>query len=386
MSGVGVGYVESMRNRLLRCAGCLLLATLLLSCHSVPKPEPPQGTDEVLALSTDAALLHTPGRLEPALHQIENGRQHALFSVLVARDGQLVFERYFNQRRADTPHDIRSATKSITALLAGVAIHQGVLTASDQSIAPVLDPRYPNVAIPADLQVDHLLTMSSGKACDDHEWRSPGNENRMYRSEDWTRFFLELEQKDRPGTVPVYCTGGVIVLGRVMQEALADAGEDDFTGWADKVLFHPLGIGNYSWARYGEDGVDTGGHLLITPQGLLRIGMMLVDGGRWNGNQIVPKQWLAAMWMPRVELGGQDYGYLWWINTVDYGSGPITVMSARGNGGQTLFVVPELRLVSVITTGYYNRPQARLADELFFFAILPDALESPSTSRQSPAP
>lgn len=61
------------------------------------------------------------------------------------------------------------------------------------------------------------------------------------------------------------------------------------------------------------------------------------------------------------------------------------VMSARGNGGQTLFVVSELRLVSVVTNGCYNRTESRLADELFYFALLPDALESPSTSRQLPA-
>jgi CubicO group peptidase (beta-lactamase class C family) len=101
---------------------------------------------------------------------------------------------------------------------------------------------------------------------------------------------------------------------------------------------------------------------------------MLLNGGSFGGASIVSPEWISEMWTPRTDLSGQAYGYLWWLNTVDYGSGPIEVFIARGNGGQNLFLVPSLNLSTVIMTSYYNDPKAVVSDQLFFNAILPDVI------------
>ena len=309
------------------------------------------------------------------LAQVEESGDNRLYSVLIARDGEIVFERYFNGRDASSPHDIRSATKSITALLVGIAIERSVIRDVGLPVSEIFAQRYPGIEVDNGMTVHHLLSMSSGKECDDADAWSPGNENRMYRRYDWTRFFLALDQTDEPGERGSYCTGGVVALGRVIEELAGEPLDD----WADDVLFSPLGIRNYRWEYYQDgEGVDSGGHLRITPRGLLTIGLMLLNGGSWHGQQLISEAWIREMWTTHSEVSGRSYGYLWWTQSVDYGSGPLRVVAARGNGGQSLFLVPELDLAAVVTTGYYNHELAGIPEQLFYYAIVPDVLNSVS--------
>jgi CubicO group peptidase (beta-lactamase class C family) len=189
----------------------------------------------------------------------------------------------------------------------------------------------------------------------------------VYRSRDWTEYFLSLPSERPPGLVPQYCTAGVIALGRAIQEA---AGER-FDRWADREFFAPIGIRNYYWEYYDNGrGVDTGGHLHLTPRGLIRIGMMLLDGGRWNSRQVVPEEWINSMWEASGTLDGNPYGYLWWLTEMATEDGMLRVIMARGNGGQSLFLVPQLEIAVVVTAGYYNDPRAVVADLVFANVVL----------------
>jgi CubicO group peptidase (beta-lactamase class C family) len=127
-----------------------------------------------------------------ALAQLDSMERHRINGLIIGLENEVVLERYFNGRDGGSIQDIRSATKSITAILVGIAIDQGVISGVDMPIADILQPAYPDIHIPLDLTIYDLLTMSSGKDCDDWDRTSPGNENRMYRRRDWTEFFLSL--------------------------------------------------------------------------------------------------------------------------------------------------------------------------------------------------
>jgi len=131
-----------------------------------------------------------------ALEQaIADGKAPNTSSVLIVRDGALVYERYFGDADRQTLHDTRSATKSITALLVGAAIDRGRLPGAQAKVYDAFGDRHWQQPDPRKraITVEDLLTMSSQLECDDDNAFSSGNEERMYVSADWTRFVLDLQ-------------------------------------------------------------------------------------------------------------------------------------------------------------------------------------------------
>ena len=152
----------------------------------------------------------------------------AIDAVLIARHGRLVLEEYFHGWQPDLPHDTRSASKSLTAIAVGVAIRAGQLS-PDSRVYEVLsaeadrgdlDPRA------RALSLEHLLTMTSGLACDDWDPSSPGGEDRMQSQQqqpDWLRYTLQLPMAHAPGEHPAYCSGGISLAGGMVARASASS-------------------------------------------------------------------------------------------------------------------------------------------------------------------
>lgn len=348
----------------------LLSAFLISGCSSAVGIVKPIAPDDPLPTATPESVGLDLSYLSRVSYHFEEEIDHKLHSMLVVRSGHLVFERYYNGFGPDNPHDLRSATKSITSLLTGIAIERGAVADVDAPLMDYLSNDYPNVRDKDDILLRHLLTMSSGLDCDDGDRSTRGQEDRMYRSDDWVEYFLSLRRSHAPGDTTRYCTGGVVALG----EAIAQGADQDFAAFAHDALFGPLAIQNYRWARFdNEEKVDTGGHLLLTPQAMAKVGMLVLNEGRWGTEQVVPAEWIERSVQPRTRINGELYGYLWWRYTLRYG-GPegeaVDVIAARGNGGQVIFVVPEYDLVAVFTAGYYNSADTQIIYNTFYNAVM----------------
>ncbi|MCG8477454.1 MAG: beta-lactamase family protein [Spirochaetales bacterium] len=210
-----------------------------------------------------------PGILASLSDRIAGVEDHKLDSILVVRNGNLVFEEYYNGYSRDTPRDIRSVTKSITSILTGIALDEGALDDVDEAAARYLTDGYPDARNHGDMTIRHLLTMRTGLDCNDSDRRTRGHEDRMYRSRDWVAYFLGLARVDAAGTTARYCTGGVVALG----ETIAAGAGEPVDLFAERTLFAPLGIENYRWERFDRGtGIDTGGHLWINPKEWRRSG------------------------------------------------------------------------------------------------------------------
>lgn len=356
----------------------LLLALLLNTPTAFGKGLPkPFGQDAPLPTASAESVGLDPAILDAVEQQIAAKKRHKLHSFLVLRHGQLAFEGYYNGYTRDTPHDLRSATKSITSLLTGSAIEQGLLAGVDAPLMDSLGDAYPQVDLPDAIRLRHLLTMSSGLDCHDRDRKTRGQEDRMYRSKDWVEYFLSLSAVHPPGQTTRYCTGGVVALGEAISSEVRRRNLGaDVADFAASTLFGPLGITNYQWARFDEGTkVDTGGHLLLTPQGMIKIGQLVLQGGRWEDRQLISEEWIRHSTREHTRSDGTPYGFLWWLNTVPYGALDVDVIMARGNGGQVIFIVPQFDLVGAATTGYYNSDKAGIVDKLFFKAILPSIEE-----------
>jgi len=314
-----------------------------------------------------------------ALEQaIADGKAPNTSSVLIVRDGALVYERYFGDADRQTLHDTRSATKSITALLVGAAIDRGRLPGAQAKVYDAFGDRHWQQPDPRKraITVEDLLTMSSQLECDDDNAFSSGNEERMYVSADWTQFVLDLPIKGyapwmrRPEASPhgrafSYCTAGSFLLGALVENATGQRLED----FAAQALERPLGITDVRWGRSAEGVGMGGGGTRYRSRDLAKFGQLLLDQGRWRGRRIVSADWVRAMTTVHAQAREDaDYGYLLWrfrfpVRGVERG-----VWAMSGNGGNYVFVLPEERLVVVITRSAYNTPkmhpqsQALLAD------------------------
>lgn len=286
-------------------------------------------------------------------------------SVLIARHGRLAYEDYVDGD-ANTLRDTRSATKSITDVLVGIAIDQGRLRGVDAKVLALLPERARRIQNPdprkAAITVEDFLTMSSSLECDDWNDASRGNEERMYLIEDWTQFILDLpirgrmhvgEQVEQPpyGRSFSYCTGGVFVLSEILERVTGMRTDR----YAQEKLFAPLGITNVKWVYSPKNTPQTGGGLRLSSRDLLKLGQLYLDGGRWQRRAIVSESWVRTSTRPHARIDEQtEYGYLWWLKSFKLGDREYPAFFMTGNGGNKVVVVPQLELVAVITSTNYN--------------------------------
>ena len=314
--------------------------------------------------------------LNEVLARWDSDEHRDLRSVLVMRNGAIVAERYYNGETADTLHDIRSAGKSITALLVGAAADRGKLGAQDR--IGQLWPAARGTAL-ADITLDQVLTMRSGLAAFDEDPASPGNEDKMDEAADPVAFALATPAETAPGTRYRYNSLTAYVAGITVEQATST----DLEVFARTTLFAPLGIQHWKWLRDAANHPKGQGNLFLRPRDLGKIGQMVLDQGMYHGRRIISDSWLKAALAPRVSISDSDpyadhYGYFWYQKTHRIGGRDIVVHFASGNGGNKLYVIPALKSVVVITSRAYGKGygQRRSANILAaILAIMPEPLK-----------
>lgn len=262
-------------------------------------------------------------------------------SVQVARNGVLILDAYFYPYLGGGTHDLASVTKSVTSTLVGIAVDQGLLTLNQNVVAsfPDLDPDPANGK--GDIELRHLLTMTSGLDCGQTEGEPELYE--MLGSDNYVQYALDLPMAVAPGTAFAYCSPGSHVLSAM----LANASGRNTLGFARDNLFDPLDIEDAKWPE-DPQGVNHGwGDLQLHPRDMARIGQLFVNEGNWNGVQVVSKAWVrkATEKLVVVDTEGTGYGYQWWVLSGVFEG----LYEALGDGGQAIIVWPDKNVVAVFT-------------------------------------
>jgi CubicO group peptidase (beta-lactamase class C family) len=355
---------SSIMIRIMR-AGTLLVAAVSILGGAAPSAQSAAG-DEAVALD----------------RAITSGDFKQITSVFVAQHGRPIFEHYYAGATPETHHNTRSATKTVTGALVGLAIERGYLKGTDAEVLPVLADRKP-LAHPDPrkerITVEDLLTMSSILECDDNNSFSSGNEERMYLVEDWPKFFLDLPIRGFPswnrppsqspyGRSFSYCTAGVVTLGAVLERVTKRSVPD----FAATYLFGPLGGADAQWGTTPTGTAMTGGGLGLTTRDLAAFGQLYLDGGSVKGTQVLSRDWVAASVRPHASIDAQtEYGYLWWLKSFGAAT-KFRSFFMTGTGGNRVHVFPELDAVVVITTTNYRVQGAHaLSDQLLTTYVLP---------------
>jgi CubicO group peptidase (beta-lactamase class C family) len=312
---------------------------------------------------------------QPAAQQIDAAALQSLFAtlsadphkdikgVVILRHDTLVAESYFNGDTATSLHDIRSATKSITATLMGIAIDRRFIHSVDDPISLYL----PN--LPRDKQaitIRDLLNMRSGLDADDEDPSTPGDEDNLDKSTDWLKTVYAVPMKRPPGQAYLYCSINAFLTGAIIENAT----KLPLDVFAKQQLFDPLGIQAFTWRHVPINRVTGQGNLSITTRDEARIGELFLHDGAFNGHQLVSRDWVQRSIANQVPISFSDpyadhYGYMWYSKLEPVGS-TILVHFASGNGGNKIYIVPSLDMVIAITSSAYstNYGQRRSQDIL----------------------
>lgn len=297
-------------------------------------------------------------------------------SFLVVRDGRLVFERYFNGSDASHANNVHSLSKSILSAVAGVAIAEGFIEL-DTAVADVLPD---DMAGDTDLAVRDLLTMAAGL-----EWTENETEHEIQKARSHVAAVLDQPRVAPAGTEFLYNTGLTQVLSAVLVEATGQS----LCEFAHERLLSPLGIDADHW-KVDRDGYHAGGHsLFITPREVAAFGKLVLQDGVWDGEQLVPEEWLDESLSTTWHLGcnpGQGiedgYGYLWWLADFD----GYEVWRAEGFLGQWLHVIPELDLIVVVTHSSHDAAAEDGMDLIPKGPLLHSLISAVTNRRADPSP
>ena len=260
-----------------------------------------------------------------------------IFSISISKDGEITSENYYRYTSEVQAHNVFSVTKSITSLLVGIAIDQGYIDSVNQSIGDYIDLSiYNNSEELETITIKNLLTMSAG-----FYWDSDDLSSEMFNlrtSSDTLGLILERAVIFTPGTEFNYSDGAAHLVSHILFEATGMSTYD----FAVENLFTPLGIEGTSWTADSQ-GVNIGGcDLYLSSRHQMLIGNLILNKGMFGDVRIVSEDWIEESTTNQVgSFASHGYGYYWWLSNI----GDVEIISARGYGGQLIYIVPELNLV-----------------------------------------
>ena len=294
-----------------------------------------------------------------------------IHSLLIAKDNKLIYENYFSgkdenwgsnlgyvEHDYNILHDTRSISKSVVAACIDIAVQQKKIKSIDDPFFNYL-PNYQEYRTSQNekITIRQLLTMSSNIQWDEDvpHGTSKNDETQMERSSNPVRYVLTRLMKPGSDSAWKYNSGGVQVLAEIIRSVSAD----NIDKFAEKYLFTLLGIQNYKWTKSHRKFPAAASGLRLTSRDLLKFGLLYLNNGQWNGQQILSENWVNETLRTQVYREKNDttkgYSFLFWIETDSVETKTFDLIIARGNGGQRIFLHKASNLVVVVTAGNYNK-------------------------------
>ena len=274
-------------------------------------------------------------RLLQLAEEISNDPAADIHSLIVLANGRCVFEASKAGYDTRLPHATFSFSKTLTGIAIGFLCEEGVLKLTDKVAA--FFPEYKPSAKLRALTVAHLLAMQTGITF---------NEANAVTEESWLRGFFASDVSFSAGSRFAYNSMNSYVLAALVKRISGKS----LSAFLDARLFAPMGIRNYEWET-SADGVEKGGWgLYLSPRNMTKMGQLFLDGGKWEGKQLIPANWFRLMTTPQAstpkEIGTPfDYGYHIWVHRQN------GALLLNGMLGQNVLVYPDRALVVAFTAG-----------------------------------
>lgn len=302
--------------------------------------------------------------MEDLRQDLHEGAFRNTHSLLVIKNGRLVMEEYLGEMGRDDLHYTASVTKSVATLLLGIAMDRGLLPSLEDGVLDTplsrLIPDYATVLSSdprkAGMSLRDVLSMSGGLEWDEdsHPYDDPRNDwVRVRDADDPLALILQQPMAGDPGEQFVYSGGMSTIVGFLLDKATG--GEP--LGLVEEELFKPLGIDRYRWWNLEGGLIDAPGGLHLRPRDMAKIGQLMLNGGVWDGRQVVSEQWVTETSKRHWENSGSpDYALHWWCGDFSFRGRSTFLYMASGHGGQKIYVVPEFEMVIVLTHQVFDNP------------------------------
>ena len=301
--------------------------------------------------------------IQNLMDKIHGGDFKQIHSLLVYRKGKLILEEYFfgnndtirfehNVVVDRTPppvqwtrtgkHYVASVNKSLTSTLVGIALDQKGLSV-ETKIAPYLPDYAAYFADPdkAAITFGDCLTMTAGFQWD--EWGA-NDLSLLWQSEDFADFLLSRNSLGVDAEWR-YCSALPNLLLKAVDNMIGSPVRD----WAMTNFYQKLGITDLNWQSQPDGYPEGAARMFIRPRDLLKIGITYLNHGRWDETQVVPSAWVDACMQVKEATEFGDYSYYFWLRHLD----GIDYLSADGDGGNYVNIIPSLDMVIVVTQGNY---------------------------------
>lgn len=353
----------------------LLAAALALSSCANTNPAPPSSSSTSSAASASSAPAPEPEPEVDNSWQLDRPENHnmnpdtfaqlhealadsTVYAMVTAKDGVLIDEYYQDGHDKTSTFALRSCSKSFTSALVGIALEQGLIGSIDDPLSKYL-PQMLELEDTDKQQITlrHLLTHTTGLEW--YEWGGGVSNWEEFRSApNWVDYILGQSLVTKPGVQFNYGTGATHLMAAALEQAVGT----DALQYGKENLFGPLGMDSVQWGTDPQGVIDGGNGISMTARDAARFGQLYLDGGVWNGEQLISTEWLEqSTSVQNAGPGGStgEYGLSWWVRPF----GDYDTYYAFGAWGQYIFVVPELDLVTVIASA---GPQDSYAPRPYF--------------------
>lgn len=278
--------------------------------------------------------------------------------LVVIKNNQIIIEEYFNTFWRNSIHDIRSAGKSVTAILLGIALKEGLVQNLEQDVYSFFPKnKYPTIHEDyKQIKLKHLLDMSSGLDADTDRPQTAGHSINWIAKDSWKDYILSVSRSSNPGKKWVYADINPLLIGGIIEEASGMSLKD----YAEKKLFSPLGIKQVYWYTNAANQTGAAGNLYLSTLDFAKIGTLVVNEGKWKDIQIINPAYIKSLSKKTFDLSNNNpyadaYGMLWYKSHRTFGNKTVNYLFASGNGGNQLIVIPEEEMVIALTSSAYGQ-------------------------------
>lgn len=331
-----------------------LLLTLCL-CISVyaqmpPIPNLPSVNYEEVGFNRDS--------MNVLYEKIDNFQNQDFTGLVIIKDNKLVTEWHFSTFWRNQILDIRSAGKSITSLLLGVALKEGLVDNLAQDIYSFFPKeKYPGIHEDyKKIKLSHVLDMASGLDADTDRSETPGHAVNWSGSEEWVQYILTIPLANKPGEKWVYADINAAIVGAIIEEKSGMSLRD----FATEKVFKPLGIEQFYWYTNAANQTVAAGTLYLSTLDFAKLGMLVVNEGKWGNEQIVQADYIKKL-IARKAYDLTDYwsltdayGMLWYKKARTINGRTFDYLWASGRGGNQLIVIPKENMVIALTSTAYG--------------------------------
>lgn len=336
-----------MRLVSLLCFSCL---SICLLAQRPAIPNLPQANPEEAGFDRAA--------IDVLYEKIENTPNKDFVGIVVIKDNQIAIEWYFNTYWRNHLLDVRSTGKSITSLLMGVAIREGLVESLEQDVYSF----FPKEKFPTlhddfkKIKIKHLLDMASGLDADTDDFQTPGHVGRWIGKDEWVSYLLSIPLAREPGQKWIYADINAVLVGAIIEEASGMSLRD----FAKKYVFDHLDVTEFYWYTNAANQTGGAGNLYLSTLDFAKLGMLVANEGRWGNRQIIDPAYVQQL-IDRMAFDLTDYwdltdsyGMLWYKKQQTINGKTFDYLWASGRGGNQLIVVPKENLVIALTSTAYG--------------------------------